>query len=364
MDRQLFEETFSCIHASEDTVTEVIKMAKQQDTKNRTHHPVRTGILIGLAAVLLVGAAYAAADTGFIQSVFGAKGQTNIAPHEVLEEAKGSTYTAPGREWADVDAAQAEALIGEYVGTVGASVSVGDWTLTVDDFIIDDHGVGAITYTLANPDGLGDTIRYSENGEYAVNGTIPGLREIGLYGSTQAEAYKAFDTRNIVDKTLTTDTELHAVMYFAPFHRLADDETIHMCVSRVLTMPDPDSGEDAEWEEKTLSFTLDSFIPSVELQSPEGYTVHVSPIGLFFDECFEAIDGTAYCKDLTVQLADGTDYALKSSEPYMENRILGCESFDGQMEAYVFNRIVDAESVVSVTRNGPNGTVLVFTPAA
>ena len=59
-DRQLIDETFSRLHASEDTVTEVLKMAREQDTKKIRRHPARTGALIALAAVLLMGTALAA----------------------------------------------------------------------------------------------------------------------------------------------------------------------------------------------------------------------------------------------------------------------------------------------------------------
>ena len=357
MDRRLFEETFSCVHASADTVTEVLKMAKQQEyTQRKRRHPVRTGVLIGLAAVLLVGAAYAAAGAGFIQSVFGAKGQESIAPHEVLEAGKDTTWIAPGIEWVEVDEEQAEALVGEHVAAIGTSVSVGDWTLTVDDYVIDDHGIGAITYTLSNPNGLGDTIRDAGYGEYYVDGNAPdGLREIGLNGEALGSPYLMFDTKNIVDNTLTTDTELHAVMYFAPFHRFEAGEVIHMSLHR---MP-----ADESCEEQIITFTPESFIPTTELSCPEGYTAHISPLGVFFDECFEGMDPGACTKALSVQLADGTEYIVISGEPYMENRTVACESFEDDVEAYVFNRLVDVDSVDSVTRNGPNDTMLVFTPA-
>ena len=357
MDRQLFKETFSYMHASEDTITEVMKMAKKQDMKKTERHPVRTGVLIGLAAALLIGGAYAAAGTGFIQSVFGPKGQENIAPHEAVEEAKGSTYEAPGREWAQADEEQAQALIGEHIAAVGESVSVGNWTLTVDDYTIDDHGLGAIVYTLSNPNGLGDAIRDAGYGEYYVDGNNPdGLREIGLEGSSEGHM---FDTRNIVDKNLTTDTELHAVMYFAAMYRLESGESIRMTLFRFLS---DENYNTIEEEEQSLIFTPDSYIPTVELVSAEGYAAHLSPLGVTFDAAFEGADPEAYTKTLTVQFADGTEYAVISGDPYMDNGILGCASFEENVEAHVFNRLVDTDSVVSVTRNGPEGATLVFTP--
>ena len=357
MNKQQLNECFSYMHASEDTIAEVLKMANKQNDNKTRRHPVRTGVLIGLAAVLMIGAAYAA-GTGFIQTVFGTKGQADIAPHEVVEEAKGSTYEAPGREWAQVDETLAEELVGDHIAAVGTSVSVGDWTLTVDDYTIDDRGIGAIVYTLSNPNGLDDAIRLDDTyGEYYVDGNnSDGLREIGLCGDSDTHM---FDTRSIVDNTITTDTELHAVMYFAPFFCFEESESVHMSLKRVVGDP---FSEDAEWEEQTITFTPDSFIPSAELVSAEGYTAHISPMGILFDASFEDIDPDAYTKTLTVQLTDGTEYVVRSSEPYMENSILGCASPEKGIEAHVFNRFVDVQSVVSVTRNGPNSTALVFTP--
>ena len=59
-DRQLFKETFSQLHASEDTLTEVMDMIWEQDNKRKRRMPARTGALIALAAVLLMGSALAA----------------------------------------------------------------------------------------------------------------------------------------------------------------------------------------------------------------------------------------------------------------------------------------------------------------
>ncbi len=364
-DRQLFKETFSALHASEDTITEVMKMAREQDRKNMARRPARVGALIALAAVLLMGSAFAAVTNGFFDSVFGPKGQENVEAHEVLEPAKGSSYTVPAREWADVDETLAEDLVGEYVAAVGASVSVGDWTLTVDDYTIDDHGLGAIVYTLSNPNGLGDAIQDAGYGEYWVNGDNPdGLREIGLDGDwDEGGMPHMFDTRNIVDRDLTTDTELHAVMYFAPFFRFEEGESIHMTLQRVLGEPDPEASEDPEWERQTITFLPESFIPSVEFRSGEGYTAHVSPMGIFFDRDFEGADPEAFLRELSLQMEDGTEYILKSDDPYVDNQIVSCGSNTGDMEASVFNRLVDADSVVSVTRNGAEGETIVFVPA-
>ena len=59
MDRQLFKETFSVLHASPETIMEVLEMANG-NIKQKRRNAVRTGALIALAAVLLMGAALAA----------------------------------------------------------------------------------------------------------------------------------------------------------------------------------------------------------------------------------------------------------------------------------------------------------------
>lgn len=59
-DKQLFKETFSQLHASGDTIAEVMKMANTQNERKKMRHPARMGALIALAAVLLMGTAFAA----------------------------------------------------------------------------------------------------------------------------------------------------------------------------------------------------------------------------------------------------------------------------------------------------------------
>mgnify|MGYP002625761299 CR=1 FL=1 len=59
VDRQLFKETFSQLHASPDTVAEVLTMAREQEGR-RYRKPIRMGAVIALAAVLLMGSALAA----------------------------------------------------------------------------------------------------------------------------------------------------------------------------------------------------------------------------------------------------------------------------------------------------------------
>ena len=71
MNKQKIKESFSYMHASEDTVAEVLKMAKEQDEKKTRRHPVRTGVLIGLAAVLLIGSAFAAVTYKLRADQFG-----------------------------------------------------------------------------------------------------------------------------------------------------------------------------------------------------------------------------------------------------------------------------------------------------
>lgn len=64
-DRELFKQTFDAIHASKDTVTEVMKMAKSDNIypiTRKKRHPVRTLALIAAAAALLVTGAFAAAE--------------------------------------------------------------------------------------------------------------------------------------------------------------------------------------------------------------------------------------------------------------------------------------------------------------
>ena len=63
------------------------------------------------------------------------------------------TVYEPENERVDVDPEKAQALIGDYVGSVNASEKVMDYTVTVHEFVFDENGVGSVTVDIEHPEG-------------------------------------------------------------------------------------------------------------------------------------------------------------------------------------------------------------------
>lgn len=348
-DKELFHETFSQLHASDTLYEEVLEMTENRRKRRRSYHMLPKAAVVCALTVALGGiTVFAAAHGEFFQSIFGTKGQENVEVHEV--EMDGQSWTAPAREWETADERTAERLTGEHITQIGESVTVYGYTLTVDEYLIDENGIGAVTYTLSNPDGLAG-VCYAGYGEYYMSPDVP-MKEINMMSAGE----KSFDLRSIVDQTQTTDTELHAVMYFVPIEKLDEGEAIQIIHSGYET---DESGKTVTTEEQRITFTPDSFVSSDTYTSESGFTAHVSPVGILFDgPVFESTDSGWITQKLIITYTDGSIYQVEDTDVY--NTIVACYNMDGDV-LEVFNRLVDTEKIASVTVNGPDGEDLVFT---
>lgn len=343
-ERELFKETFSQLHASEDTLTEVMNMAKHENITymNKTkRRPARKLIAIVAVAALLVTGAVAAASHSFLGDAFGDKGLTDYEPVEI-PKGDGHSYTLPGMEWGSVDEETASALVGEAVTPIGETIDIGNYTVTVDSYVMDDNGVGVVTWTVANPNGVGHV---DEAG-----------RGIVYFGPASFMAEPDFRDGNgdflnsycVRDDSLTTDTELHLVSYIASSEDVLNTDGV------VLKLRISD-------EERNIVFPATDVVESVTLTGGE-YTAHVSPMSIRFEAPFgEGAENRWVPHYLTIHYADGTEYICQQDEPYMENTVFGQYDEDGLV--YVFNRLIDPAEVASVTISGPDDTTLTFTPA-
>lgn len=347
-DRELFRETFSQLHASGNVYEEVLEMTENKRRKRR-YVSKKLAAACVLAAALGGTSVFAAVRGDFLQSVFGSKGQENIEVHEVTDG--GQSWTAPAREWETADEEAAERLVGAHIAQVGESVTVCGYTLTVDEYIIDENGIGAITYTLSNPDGLAG-VCVTEYGDYYINPDASPMREIGMYGTRES----FIDHRSIVDQTQTTDTELHAVMYFVAPEKLKEGEGIQILHSGCERN---EKGETVSEEEEEITFTPEGFVHSDAYTCEAGYTAHISPVGIRFDgPIFEKAGSGWLLNKLLITYTDGSVYQAEDQD--VDNIIVGCISNTDGGLGLVFNRLADTERIASITVNGPDGADLVF----
>ncbi len=369
--RVLFREAFSPIDAPDDMAERVIRMAGTSNRNTRGHRvhriPVRA-VVIGatLSAALAGGGAYAAVQSNFFQSAFGDKGQGDVEARDIPVEGKDSTCRLAEMTWVQTDPANAERILGPFVGTVGQSVSANGYTLTVDEVVVDENGIGVATYTLSNPDGVGEV-----DGYYGHFGFMPDapIRGVHIEGATQRGIGNgmtggiSFDQRSVKDELLSTEAELHAVQYFCPPFGERDENGYRW----QLSVWDEESGRLAG---PTITYAPEAAIPASVFAAETGETVSMSPLGMVASESIETMDPGFY-RRCVVAFSDGTEYVVKDDRYYefddkenapelVDNTVFTLGS-DSVGTFFVFNRFVDVEAVASVTFETTAGEQLVLT---
>ena len=396
-DRELYRETFSCLHASGDTVTEVLNMANNNKTHTRPARRALTALIAAALVVALSITAYAIGEhTGFFEQVFGDTGVESREAYEVVADdtkPDSGMVTVPAYERVPVDPNAAEELIGGQVQDVDKSFTLDGVTFTAESMVIDANGVGALTYTVSNPDGFPDM-----SGAYGE--TFPALMEMdkeeGYYGdggvpliSARRDGEEHFiSPHTYLDSAASTDTQIRLTAYFWIYWGVEPGDQLRLTMRKftynydeMLTGTDPETGKELEpipsidETEEHLTFTVDDLVPAVTFTAQDGHTASVSPIGVVLDDWYDALQG------LSLDYADGTEYVVKGDDVANAQfgAIIGPDAYgvygeetqvdtdgDGQVDTIqygepdpalcegmyqtmdVFNRLVEPENVTAV----------------
>lgn len=176
----------------------------------------RFAIAAALTSVAALGtAAYAAIETNFFTVGFGSKGHEDVEAHEETFYSKdgSDSFTAPqaGRTWYETDSAVVEGLLGDCVQQVNKSVTVGDYTMTLESFVMDENDLGIAWFVVTCPKGF----------EYT---TETGADEYGAPALSQDSEFRGIglaweegrftNYRSEVNEEFTTPTELHLLLHF------------------------------------------------------------------------------------------------------------------------------------------------------
>lgn len=166
-DHELFQKTFSHLHAPEHTLKEVMNMAEQKKPKKIT---AKRLVVLGAVITAVLALTVAASATGALKKLADLIASLSPAenPGQVLVDAYGDQisnepvqlYDAHGNpiempvmERLELNSAQAEKLIGAYISDVDGTFTLGEDTFTLKNFLIDEDGNGLLTWTLENPNG-------------------------------------------------------------------------------------------------------------------------------------------------------------------------------------------------------------------
>ena len=188
-DRELFEKAFSPLHASPDTLTEV---RKTMQNEKKTRRALGKGAVIAIAAALTLTVAVAAGVVTLIKAnVTPADHVDDATRHAftddidaatpVVDDGKGGLVPVPDMERIPGDVQTTQRLVGQYLSKLDAEMTVDGNTIKLGTFLIDENGLGLLTYSVENPSGVGYTVAEARVDGYGtrVEGHNPGMVPFG-----------------------------------------------------------------------------------------------------------------------------------------------------------------------------------------
>lgn len=351
--------------ALEQILEETDNVVPLQDGAGQTHkrRPRRAGLTVLVAAALVVVlsvTAYAIGEyTDFFETVFGgadAGKQTYDLPVDSWDEDGSQKTMQIVTEGQPVDQDMAQRVLDGSVSAAGASITVGDYTCTVEDIVMADNGIGVMSYTIESEKGFPSLevtdetwgIFYLGGGSWLSAGDgeswVHDTPRIFPAGQDIKDGPGMDVMCSLVSRT---DTKLTVAAYMASFgEAFSVDATDALDVYFFW-------GDKGDYSaDYRLTVPLAEPAETVELTGPEGWTASLSALGL----AIAPPEGDPYgddfgFSDLVIHYADGSEYVLKDNEPYTLNTRVSCIT-DGGVLRHVFNRLIDPEQVTSVTAVG------------
>lgn len=247
----------------------------------------------------------------------------------------------PNRELAEVDPAQAQALLGNYLPECGYQWQVGDYALTVGGYVLDEHtGAAKFYYTVEHPGGFGEGAVDWEHGWLNYE-----FYKIGVTFETRSDVRRQwFGGRWYVDVEQSTEEKLCIVNSAASDSGWKAEDGF---IINFTAYGETDKDDDI------LSVKLElpglKSLPVVSVADPAtGKTVaELSSIGLLLNPGGDT-DEVDY---IALDYADGTRYVVRDDANGLDNTDYGLisgERPDRDLR-HVFNRLVDPSQVVALT---------------
>lgn len=232
-EHQKFQQAFSHLHASADTLQEVMKMANKHP---KARLSVKRAVLLAAALTLLISLAVVASASGLI-SYITAQLTPAEDPAQVLEEIYGNQISTekpymedylgnpiarPDMQRISLDSQAAEQAIGAYVSTAQGSFQSGSNTFRLCTFMIDEMGMGAFTWTAENPNGI-----YYKNIGYGMvdfNANSPFSDPVLTHHFGEESSF--CDTFTFLIREENNGAKLHLVTYFGTTVSFSAGDTI------------------------------------------------------------------------------------------------------------------------------------------
>ena len=307
---------------------------------------IRIAAVAVAAVILLAGSTLAIGlHTSFFRNIFGlsASGQTveQVPSSEwSYTDPSGMVYTKilPAYQLTEMDETQADDLLGPYVKTLDQIFTVGDYTVALLNYIEDEAGTYRIYYSVENPNGLENIESHEINGRVLISYAEAGPRV--LIGPQLVYA----------DIERSTETKIYLCAPGVIMPWMTDGIPVHI---------DSGSGTD----EQTNLVMADALVPTITLENEE-IRVSVSPMGakilslihlekipVTTQENLEIFPGYSV-GEFVILLDDGTEFVVCQGSNINNSICTVGRGDDENSITYCFDRLIDPESVVSVTVDG------------
>lgn len=325
--------------------------------KKRPRRGLRTLVLAAcLTAALCVGAAagytvvreekFPDLDAA-VEAMFGNQGRDSVEATVEYDETGGMSLNLPNQERVPVDAAQAEALVGEYLPGTGYVWQVGDYTLTVESYLLDEHtGTGRVYFTLERPGGVEGLQITPEDGEAWADGS--GISLNFCAGGADG-TWTPMSGRFYADQNRSTPEKLYLTAALGAASGWKAEDGLHIRFHDLRR--NRDSERDVSLVAEMELPGADS-LPAVTAVNPKtgGTAACFSAIGMLVDTSYlEDGDSVRY---VALEYADGSTYVVQDDAGNVDNAEHGLYNMDGTQLRLCFNRLVDPAQVVSVAVDG------------
>lgn len=350
MDRHELNRMFDALGPDPRREQELLRQLLQDGTRRKNRMKSWKRIVIGVAAAAMLVTGAAAAYQIFRQEVplepdktvpgILGGGLHSRERTEVYNEYGVLEAYWPNREMVEVDPAQAQALLGDYLPECGYQWQLEDYTFTVEGYVLDEHtGTARFYYSVEHPGGFGDGAV-----DWAQGWLDYEFYRIGVTFDTRSEEARSwFGGRLYLDVERSTEEKLYMINSIA-------NETGWKAEDGFIVTFTVRGATDRDDDRMSVKLELPGLksLPTVSVTSPEtGKTVaELSPIGLLLTPGGD-MDEADY---IALDYADGTRYVVRDDTNSLDNTDYGLISgeYPDRDLRHVFNRLVDPSQVTAV----------------
>lgn len=317
--------------------------------------------------------ANAATDGALFNRLWGNEGKENMESHDEIlyDEEKGSScvVTYPEREYVEVDEEKAEELVGETVSYPNIVKDIDGTTLTIISAVRDKNSA-VVEFTLEKEGGV--DMNYSQLDNEAKG---------AWFSDDSTYWFEIGDTGNMfVDLERSTPEKLYIYDYAVCGMNGFNPSNLMLHLTQYPCKRSELNGNlsEEEWNaimadtvESTIVIPTANRVPYVEFVNAEGGIIEISSLSMKITDMSIGLGLTPeqaydpfYCSYVSVNYEDGTNYVVKetniegihSCEVEVDNTGYACGGSDNSL-VLVFNRLVDVDTVKSITVNGTEYTL-------